>query len=68
MASKVSTPYMPRLEMLKFPLLNSSGLSCLLRARLTRSAQFLRQQAVGAVLWVWHSMALCGALSCVVHA
>ena len=43
MASKVSTPYMPRLEMLKFPLLNSSGLSCLLRALLTRSAQFLQQ-------------------------
>ena len=44
MASKVSTPYMPRFEMLKLPLLNSSGFSCLLRARLTRSAQFLQRQ------------------------
>ena len=44
MASKLSTPYMPKLEMLKFPLLYSSGLSCLLRALLTRSAQFLNDE------------------------
>ncbi len=39
MASKVSAPYMPMLEMVKVPLLNSSGASFLARARLTRSAQ-----------------------------
>lgn len=35
MASKDSTPNMPRLEMVKVPLLYSSGDSCLARARLT---------------------------------
>ncbi len=39
MASNVSAPYMPMLEMVKVPLLNSSGASFLARARLTRSAQ-----------------------------
>jgi len=39
MASKVSTPNMPRLLMVKVPLLYSSGASCLPRARFTRSAQ-----------------------------
>ena len=35
MASNDSTPNMPRLEMVKVPLLYSSGDSCLARARLT---------------------------------
>ncbi len=35
MAVKDSTPYMPRLEMVKVPVVYSSGLSCLPRARLT---------------------------------
>ena len=39
MASKVSAPKLPRLEMVKVPDINSSGASCLKRARFTRSAQ-----------------------------
>ena len=39
MASKVSAPKLPRLEMVKVPDWNSSGASCLERARFTRSAQ-----------------------------
>ncbi len=38
MASKLSTPYIPRLLTAKVPLLYSSGASCFPRARLTRSA------------------------------
>ena len=38
MASKLSAPNMPRLEMVNVPLLYSSGDSCLPRARFTRSA------------------------------
>ncbi len=37
MASKLSAPNMPRLLMVKLPLLYSSGASALPRARLTRS-------------------------------
>ena len=39
MASKMSAPKLPRLEMVKVPDWNSSGDSCLARARFTRSAQ-----------------------------
>ena len=39
MASKVSAPNMPMLEMVKVPLLNSSGASFFALARFTRSAQ-----------------------------
>ena len=39
MASKMSAPKLPRLEMVKVPDWNSSGASCLARARFTRSAQ-----------------------------
>ena len=38
MASKLSAPNMPRLEIVNVPLLYSSGASCLPRARFTRSA------------------------------
>jgi hypothetical protein len=37
MASKVSAPNMPILDIVKFPVLYSDGASCLLRARFTRS-------------------------------
>ena len=36
----MSAPKLPRLEMVKVPDWNSSGDSCLARARFTRSAQF----------------------------
>ena len=38
MASKMSAPKLPRLEMVKVPDWNSSGASCFARARFTRSA------------------------------
>lgn len=56
-ASKLLTPNMPRLLMVKLPLLYSSGASCLARARFTRSAQ-LRD--------IWYISVL--SASCNIHA